>query len=115
MHTVNALSNPASTFLTHLFGAGLNDGDRYVVERFRSLASGEIRRRPGDEAPAKARRKAKRKIVSVRTVKKLRPARDEIIVCTGLHSHAGIQYWGDLAAFSGAVRPGLARLSTRTR
>ena len=115
MQTVNAVRGNARTFLTHLFGAGLDDDDRYVVERFRSMASGEIRRRPGDKAPAKGRRKAKRRIVSVRTVKKLRPARDEIIVCTGLHSHAGIQYWGDLAAFSGVVRPGLARLSTRTR
>ena len=115
MQTLNAVRGNARTFLTHLFGAGLDDEDRYVVERFRSMASGEIRRRSADKAPAKGRPKAKRKIVSVRTVKKLRPARDEIIVCTGLHTDAGIQYWGDLAAFSGVVRPGLARLSTRTR
>ena len=115
MQTVNAVRGNARTFLTHLFGAGLDDEDRYVVERFRSMASGEIRRRSGDRVPAKGRPKAKRKIVSVRTVKKLRPARDEIIVCTGLRTHAGIQYWGDLAAFSGAVRPGVARLSIRTR
>ena len=111
MQTLNAVRGNARTFLTHLFGAGLDDEDRYVVERFRSMASGEIRRRPGDQAPAKA----KRRVVSVRTVKRLRPARDEIIVCTGIRTHAGIQYWGDLAAFSGAVRPGVARLSTRTR
>ena len=115
MQTVNAVRGNARTFLTHFFGADLDDEDRYVVERFRSMASGEIRRRPGDRGPANGRRKAKRKIVSVRTVKKLRPARDEIIVCTGLRTHAGIQYWGDLAAFSGAVRPGVARVSTRTR
>ena len=68
MQTVNAVRGNARTFLTHLFGADLNDDDRYVVERFRSMASGEIRRRPGDKAPAKGRRQAKRRIVSVRTV-----------------------------------------------
>ena len=34
--------NNASTFLTHLFGQGLDD-DRYRVERFRSMADGDIR------------------------------------------------------------------------
>ena len=53
MQTVNAVRGNARTFLTHLFGAGLDDEDRYVVERFRSMASGEIRRRPGDKALAK--------------------------------------------------------------
>ncbi len=115
MQTLNAVRGNARTFVTHLFGADLNDGDRYVVERFRSLASGEIRRRPSEKAPAKGRREAKRKVVSVRTVKKLRPARDEIIVCTGIRTGGGLQIWGDLAAFSGIVRPGLTRLSTRTR
>ena len=32
----------ASTFLTHFFGSGLVD-DRYVVERFKALADGDIR------------------------------------------------------------------------
>ena len=59
MQTVNAVRGNARTFLTHLFGAGLDDEDRYVVERFRSMASGEIRRRPGDKAPAKGRREGK--------------------------------------------------------
>ena len=45
MHTINALSNPASTFLIHLFGQGLAD-ERYVVERFQALADGDIRRWP---------------------------------------------------------------------
>ena len=45
MQTLNAVRGHARTFLTHLFGADLSDEDRYVVERFRSLASGEIRRR----------------------------------------------------------------------
>ena len=43
----------ASTFLTHLFGSGLAD-DRYVVERFKALADGDIRRCAGEEpAPTK--------------------------------------------------------------
>ena len=34
--------NTADTFLVHFFGTGLAD-DRYVVERFRALADGDIR------------------------------------------------------------------------
>ena len=45
MQTVNAVRGNARTFLSHLFGTDLNDEDRNVVERFRSMASGKIRRR----------------------------------------------------------------------
>ena len=44
--------NTASTFLVHLFGGGLAD-DRYVVERFKAHADGDIRplaRRGADQA-----------------------------------------------------------------
>ena len=77
----------AQTFLTHLFGLGLED-ERYAVERFRSADDGEIR-----PLPAGGRGTASR-----RTVRKMRPARDEIIVCTGLRlKTSGIQYWGAFA------------------
>ena len=46
--------NTAATFLTHLFGSGLAD-DRYVVERLRAMADGDIRIWPGDE-PATTRK-----------------------------------------------------------
>ena len=48
MQTVKAFRGNARTFLTHMFGRGLDD-DRYVIERFRSKADGEIhpRRRNG--------------------------------------------------------------------
>ena len=40
---------PASTFLTHYFGGGLLDqGECYVVERFRAISRGEIRLCPGE-------------------------------------------------------------------
>ncbi len=42
MQTVNAVCGNARTFLTHLFGAGLDDEDRYVVERFRSYVAQQI-------------------------------------------------------------------------
>ena len=35
----------AHTFLTHLFGRGLED-ERYIVERFRSMDDGDIRPLP---------------------------------------------------------------------
>ena len=89
MHAAIAVPGNSRTILTHLFGRGLED-DRYVVERFQSMADGEIRRRPGD-APAKG------EIVSLKAVRAMRPARNEIIVCTGMRIEGGVQYWGDLA------------------
>ena len=52
--------NTATTFLTHIFGTGLAD-DRYVVERFKAHADGDIRPWSGG-APAagKGRSRAKR-------------------------------------------------------
>ena len=43
MQTVLALRGNARTFLTHFVGDGLDD-DRYVVEKYRSLANGNRRR-----------------------------------------------------------------------
>ena len=97
MHAAIAVPGNSNTFLTHMLARGLED-DRYVVERFQALADGDIRRSPGDEPAQKGRRNAKRKTVSVKDVQALRPARTEIIVCTGLRIRsAGVQYWGDLA------------------
>ena len=84
----------ASTFLTHLFGSGLAD-ERYVVERFKALACGDIRRVAG-EAPATTK-KVKRATATLNEVKEMRPARTEIIVCTGLRTKGGQQLWGDIA------------------
>ena len=52
MHAAIAVPGSASTILTHVFGRGLAD-ERYVVERFQAMADGDIRRAPGDAAPAK--------------------------------------------------------------
>ncbi len=93
-------ANTAATFLTHFFGNGLVD-DTYVVERFRARADGDIRPWSGESpAPAnrKGRRKAKRATASLTTVKELRPARTEIIICTGLKTRGGVQIWGDIAS-----------------
>ena len=46
--------NTANAVLVHFFGGGLAD-ERYVVERFRAYADGEIRPWPG-EAPATGKR-----------------------------------------------------------
>ena len=88
MHAAIAVPGNSRTILTHLFGRGLED-DRYVVERFQSMADGEL--------PAKGRRRAKGEIVSLKAVRAMRPARNEIIVCTGMRIEGGVQYWGDLA------------------
>ena len=98
MTTAIALpGDTASTFLTHFFGSGLSD-DTYVVERFRTLVDGDIRRCP-DKAPAngKGERKATYATASRKAVLELRPERTEIIVCTGLKTRGGVQIWGDIA------------------
>ena len=87
----------ADTYLTHLFGGGLDGGDReFVVERFRSAYDGQIK--PVDDGKGKGGGGRKRRIVSLRTVRTLRPARDEIIVATSVSRDAGIQLFGDRAA-----------------
>ena len=80
--------NSANTFLTHLFGTGLKD-DRYVVEKFRALVNGEIRRAP-EPAPAKGRSRRKAPFPTV-TLK-------AVIICTGTRFRGGVQYWGSVSA-----------------
>ncbi len=89
--------NTASTFLTHFFGSGLSD-DTYVVERFKTLVNGDIRR-CADRPPAatKNRRKTDGATATRKAVQALRPERTEIIVCTGLKTRGGVQLWGSVA------------------
>ena len=89
----------ASTFLTHYSGRGLVNEDRcYAVERFKPIANGEIRRWPG-EAPARRRRRIMAaagrnpRSRALDEVRDMRPAHNEIIVCIGLGTRAGVQYW----------------------
>ena len=99
------LHRNAETYLVHLFGRGL-DGERYVVERYRSLASGEIRPvQAGEPKAKKGGRKRQRTVASAGAVKKLRPERDEIIICTALDLKAsGVQMWGAAACGLLAMR-----------
>ena len=72
MQMATMLRRSTRTFLTHLFGPGLDD-DRYLVERFQSKADGEILPRHGKGASKKGRGKASREIVSLSTVQRMRP------------------------------------------
>ena len=96
--------NTASTFLTHFFGNGLSD-DTYVVERFKAMVDGDLRR-CADQPPAtkKGRRKTKRATASLKAVLAMRPERNEVIVCTGLKTRGGVQYWGWIAMGLGIDR-----------
>ena len=97
MQMATMLRRSTYTFLTHLFGPGLDD-ERYHVERFQSKADGEIRPRPRNGASKKSRGKASREIATLSTVQRMRPERDEIIICTGVNrTTLGVQYWGDRA------------------
>ena len=57
MQMATTLRRSTHTFLTHLFGPGLDD-DRYVIERFQSKADGEIRPRGRNGSSKRGRGKA---------------------------------------------------------
>ena len=104
MQMTTTLRPNTNTFLTHLFGPGLDD-DRYHVERFQSKADGEIRPRRRNGSSKKSRGKASREIVSLSTVQQMRPERDEIIICTGVNcTTLGVQYWGVYAVWGHMLR-----------
>ena len=88
--------NTAETFLVHFFGTGLAD-DRYVVERFKALACGNIIPAPAEALAAKGGLKVKRTVVSRKEAEAMRPATTEIIICTGLKTRGGRQAWGIIA------------------
>ncbi len=80
----------ANSFLVHVFGRGLQD-EHYVVERYRSTIDG-IRRLPGGKGHPLT--------LSLATVRELRPARNEILICKGEKTEdSGVQYWGSGAVF----------------
>ena len=84
----------ARTFLTHFVGGGLDD-DRYAIERYLSRADGDIVPVDANGARPKGRRKPRPAIASLREVKQMRPARDEIIIETGIKlRNCGVQLWG---------------------
>ena len=89
--------NTASTFLLHYFGGGLEGDDRFVVERFKALACGDIRPVRDGAENAKRGRKRRRIVVSREEAEAMRPDRTEIIVCTGLRTRGGRQAWGSVA------------------
>ena len=94
MQTVLDPRGDARTYLTHFVGGGLDD-DRYVVQRFRSLASGDIVPVRADVTKQKGRSKARGTFVPLKAVEKMRPARDEIIIATGVKLRdCGVQLWG---------------------
>ncbi len=104
MHTGRMFRRDAQTFLIHLFGRGLDD-ERYVVETYRSLPGGEIRPAEAGQSKTKGRGRPRRRIVSRKAVRELRPERDEIIVCTGVTlARSGVQIWGIQATGLAAAR-----------
>ena len=104
MRTGRMFHRDAQTFLVHLFGRGLDD-ERYVVETYRSLPSGEIRPVEAGQPETRGRCRQRRKIVSRKAVREMRPERDEIIVCTGVKlARSGVQLWGISASGLNTLR-----------
>ena len=95
--TTEATLNPrgdAQTFLTHFVGGALED-DRYVIQRFVSKADGQIVPVHANGEKSKGRRNARRTIVTAKVLEMMRPARDEIIISTGVKlRNCGLQLWG---------------------
>ena len=95
MQTATAPGASSRTFLIHMFRRGLDD-NRYVVERYKSTFDGEIVRWSGKGKSKTG--KQPRQVMSLGAVQRMRPERDEIIVCTGVKiAGSGIQYWGSRA------------------
>lgn len=96
MSTRTHRRTPATTFLVHFFGRGLVDEGRcYAVERFVSLSNGDIRRRPAEARRSKnTLGRPKPEVATFDEVRDMRPAYNEIIVCTALGTRSGIQLWG---------------------
>ena len=98
MTTMAMPGNTASTYLVHLFGTGLAD-ERFVVERFRALANGEIRPVASGAAAVEGRARGEAHGgLAQGGAEAMRPDRTEIIVCTGLTTRGGRQAWGSVAA-----------------
>lgn len=97
---------PASTFLVHFFGRPVAEERTYAVERITGLSNGDISRQPADgTGTKKARGRPKPEVVTFDEVRDMRPAYNEIIVCTAWGSHSGVQFWGwSVAGFSGERR-----------
>ena len=94
MQTAIAPRGDAQTFLTHFVGGGLDD-ERYVIQRFVSRANGDIVPIHAGGPGRKGRRRARGAIVPLKAVEKMRPARDEIIIATGVKRRSsGVQIWG---------------------
>ena len=94
MQTAITPRGDAQTFLTHFVGGGLDD-ERYVIQRFVSRANGDIVPVHAGEHGRKGRRRARGAIVPLKAVEKMRPARDEIIIATGVKRRgSGVQIWG---------------------
>ena len=94
MQTAQALSGNATTFLTHIVGRGLAD-DRYVAEKYKPMVDGDIRPVQVEAPKGKGRRKAEPTVMSLKTVKEMRPARTVIIICTCLSiRNCGVRYGG---------------------
>ena len=102
MQAALAPRGDARTYLTHFVGDGLQD-DRYVAETFRSLANGEIVPVQAEGTP-KGRRKARGRILALKVVEKLRPARDEIIIATGLKLRNAALADADISLLNAASR-----------
>ena len=94
MQAAIAPRGDARTYLLHFTGGGLDD-DRYVVQRFVSRSSGEIVAVEEAASGGKGRRRSRGTVVPLAEVEKLRPARDEIIIATGVkRRNSGLQLWG---------------------
>ena len=65
---------------------------QWRAERERYARARATGRRYGGKDPVGKRNRARR-----RSRKAMRPARNEIIVCTGLRTRGGVQVWGDIA------------------
>ncbi|MCZ0951658.1 MAG: hypothetical protein OXQ89_22670 [Rhodospirillaceae bacterium] len=90
---------PASTYLVHHFGRGpVDEGRTYAVERFRAMSDGTLQRWPLEVPTGNGGNRPRPELATFGQLREIRPAYNEVIVCTALGTRSGIQFWGYYAA-----------------
>lgn len=100
MSKITGRRAPVSTYLVHHFGRNpMNKRRAYAVERFRAMSDGTLQSWPLKKSTGNGHSKPRPEVATFRQVREMRPAYNEVIVCTALGTRSGVQLWGYYAAW----------------
>lgn len=92
MSTTRSIQRAASTYLVHFFDSGPQEEGHYVVARFETAASDEIRPHSANKEGVGQRKR--RATMSCRAGRRLRLVSSEIIIATNVNRDADMQLFG---------------------